>query len=105
MCMAHFRMDIISQIASHKLEEIVLDLSTSNSKSYWMDTFDWAGIADILTGPQFANLRQLLIDCRFRAGSFSMERRIDTETERSISSGALSDLHRRGILQFIHADT
>jgi len=105
MCMAHFRMDIISQIASHKLEEIILDLSASNSKSYWTVTFDWAGMADILTGPQFANLRQLLIDCRFRADSFSMERLIDTETERSISTGALSDLHRRGILQFVHADT
>jgi len=34
-----------------------------------------------------------------------MERLIDTETERSISTGALSDLHRRGILQFVHADT
>jgi hypothetical protein len=110
MVYSRWLLDILSQIASPKLEELVLDFSTPNSGSSWLDSFDRTGVARILAGPKFSALRLLRIDCRFRVGSihnleYMVERRTDPEIERCISEGAFSDLDKRGILQFIHTET
>jgi hypothetical protein len=102
-------LDILSRIASNDLEELVLDFSTPDSGSSWVKSFDRAGVAGLLAGSKFTQLRSLRIDCRLRVGSiqnleYTVERRIDLEVERSISEGAFSDLDRRGILQFIHTE-
>jgi hypothetical protein len=109
--MLHSRrlVDILSQIPSHELQELILQFYTPNIGSSWVNFFDQAGIARLLAGPKFIKLRALRVDCRLLVGNISgpyeiAERRIDLDAERSISKGAFSDLHRRGILQFIHTD-
>lgn len=101
--------DILSQITSHELGELVLDFAPAFGGSQWIHHYDWAGVAHILTGSKFANLRSLYVDCRWRICSphnvnYVVERRIIPETEEALRSGALSGLYRRGVLQFIHTD-
>ena len=101
-------LDTLSCMTSPKLKKLVLDFSTPHSESFWVNSLDTAGIAQVLA-TKFKDLRSLLIDCRFRIRAIHnpdriVERRIDPEIEKSISEGAFSDLNRRGVLQFIHTD-
>lgn len=100
-------LDILIQIISTDLEELVLDFSTPDSGSSWVRSFDRVGVACLLADTKFSKLRVLRIDCRSRVGfirnlEYIVERRVDPEVEKFISEGAFSDLNRRGILQFIH---
>jgi hypothetical protein len=100
-------LDILTQIVSNDLEELVLDFSTPDSGSSWVRSFDRVGVACLLAGARFKKLRALRIDCRLRVGfihnlEYRVERRVDPEVEKFISEGAFSDLNRRGILRFIH---
>jgi hypothetical protein len=109
MVYSRWLLDILSQITSHSLRALILDFSTPEDGSSWINSIDQKGVARILGDTKFDKLRTLGVDCRLRVGSvhnleYIIERRRNPEVERFVSEGPLSDWNRRGILWFIYTD-
>lgn len=93
--------DIISQVASNQLEDLVLELKLKDDDPSWVDRVDFKGIEQLLKAPRFCKLRRLIVGCSncdlrpYREVYYTVEHAIQ---------GARPLLSRKGILGFNHGE-
>jgi len=87
---------LLSRVASARVEHVVLTFKYTTFVNFWMDFFDWEGVAEQLTRPEFSNLRSLTI----QSGPWRQSRADALGAENLLREGPLSLFHSRGILEF-----
>jgi len=90
-----FILPIIAQVSSPSFEELSLNFMgvRTQSTEEWNDHFDWKGVAERLSLPQFANLKRVCVDWPlFRDMQAS-------DVESFFATGPFSAVTRRGLLQ------
>jgi len=88
---------LLSRITSTRVEHVVLAFKYTTFVSFWMEFFDWAGVAAKLARPEFSNLRTLTV----RSGPWWQPRADAVEAETLLRQGLLSRFHNRGILEIV----
>lgn len=84
---------ILEQVCSPSFEALSLRFLCVDIVDKWDDDFDWEGVADTLSQPQFANLKRVYVE-------WSISGRTQrSQVESFFANGPFSSIMKRGLVQ------